>query len=126
MSVQAASPRILLVEDADCLRRAFGRLLRMHGYEVQEAGDGHAALDCLSRFHPQVVLTDLMMPVMDGFELISRLRRDPATSGLPILAITADGTDQARRMAREAGAQDVITKPVDMADLLDRLRVLEL
>src|SRR3954463_3858900 len=96
--------RILLVEDAPFLRYAFGRLLRMHGYEVMEANDGQEALDCISVFRPQLVVTDLMMPGMDGVELIERLRSDPETADLPVVAITADATEQAERKAREAGA----------------------
>jgi CheY-like chemotaxis protein len=115
----------LLVEDAPFLRYAFGRLLRLHGFEVREATDGQQALDALDAFQPQLVLTDLMMPVMDGVELIRRLRADPRTATLPIVAITADATESAERQARDAGAIDVITKPIDLADLLARLRHLD-
>jgi CheY-like chemotaxis protein len=115
----------LLVEDAPFLRYAFGRLLRLHGFEVREAPDGQQALDALDAFQPQLVLTDLMMPVMDGVELIRRLKADPRTARLPIVAITADATESAERQARDAGAIDVITKPIDLADLLVRLRHLD-
>lgn len=118
--------RVLLVEDAPYLRYAFGRLLRMHGFEVREANDGREALDAVPKFQPQLVLTDLMMPVMDGIELIRRLHGDPATEYLPVVAITADATEQAERLAREAGAVDVITKPIDLPSLLERLRDLNL
>jgi CheY-like chemotaxis protein len=118
--------RVLLVEDAPFLRYAFGRLLRMHGFEVREANDGREALDCIPKFQPELVLTDLMMPVMDGIELIRRLHDDPVTEYLPVVAITADATDQAERLAREAGAVDVITKPIDLPALLGRLRELNL
>ena len=118
--------RVLLVEDAPFLRYAFGRLLRMHGFEVREATDGQEALDALEDFHPQLVLTDLMMPVMDGIEMIRRIRADPAFAHLPIVAITADATEQAERQAREAGAIDVITKPIDLPALLERLSGLDL
>ncbi len=114
--------RLLLVEDAPFLRYAFGRLLRLHGFEVFEANDGREALECVSKFRPQLVVTDLMMPVMDGVELIERLRADPATADLPVVAITADATEQAEQRAREAGAVDFITKPIDLPTLLDRLR----
>jgi two-component system cell cycle response regulator DivK len=117
--------RVLLVEDAPFLRYAFGRLLRMHGFEVMEANDGHEALECVSKFQPQLVVTDLMMPVMDGVELIERLRSDPETADLPVVAITADATEQAERKARQAGAVDFITKPIDLPALLDRLRALK-
>lgn len=115
-------PRVLLVEDAPFLRYAFGRLLRLQGFEVREAHDGQDALQCLEDFHPQLVLTDLMMPVMSGLELISRLRDRPDTAAVPIVAITADATTQAEEQARRAGAADFITKPVDLPELLQRLR----
>jgi two-component system, cell cycle response regulator DivK len=115
--------RILLVEDAPFLRYAFGRLLRMHGYEVQEANDGRAAMECVPGFRPQLVLTDLRMPVMDGLELIRRLRSDPKTADLPIMAITADASEQLENRVRAAGVVDFLTKPVNMPELLDRLRV---
>jgi CheY-like chemotaxis protein len=117
---------VLLVEDAPFLRYAFGRLLRLHGFEVCEATDGREALERLGTFTPQLVLTDLMMPVMDGVELIRRLHNDPGTANLPVVAITADATAQAERAAREAGAVDVITKPIDLPSLLGRLRDLNL
>jgi CheY-like chemotaxis protein len=118
--------RVLLVEDAPFLRYAFGRLLRLHGFDVYEATDGNEALKAISEFHPQLVLTDLMMPVMDGVELIRRLHEDPATASVPVVAITADATEHANRQAREAGAVDVITKPIDLPALLERLRDLSL
>jgi CheY-like chemotaxis protein len=117
--------RVLLVEDTPYLRYAFGQLLRMHGYDVREATDGREALDCLAEFHPQLILTDLMMPVMGGLELIGRLRADPRTATIPVVAITADATEQAERQALEAGALEVILKPIDLPTLLESLRVLE-
>ena len=114
--------RVLLVDDAPFVRYALGRLLRKHGFEVCEATDGREALERVSEFHPQLVLTDLMMPVMDGFELTRRLQQRPETANLPVVAITADATEQAERSAREAGAVDVITKPVDLPALLERLQ----
>jgi CheY-like chemotaxis protein len=116
--------RVLLVEDAPFLRYAFSRLLRLEGFEVKEVNDGREALDCLADFAPDLVLTDLMMPVMGGVELISRMRADPANASIPIVAITADGTPQTAQNARKAGAVDVITKPIDLTGLLERLRVL--
>jgi CheY-like chemotaxis protein len=112
---------VLLVEDSPFLRYAFGRLLRMNGFKVREATDGREALDAVDDFHPQLVLTDLIMPVMDGIEFIARLHEDPSTVGLPIIAITADATESTERRARDAGALDVITKPIDMHSLLGRL-----
>ncbi len=116
--------RVMLVEDAPFLRYAFGRLLRLEGFDVKEVNDGREALDALTDFRPDLVLTDLMMPVMGGVELISRIRANPDLAAIPIVAITADATEQAARNARKAGAVDVITKPIDLTALLDRLRVL--
>jgi CheY-like chemotaxis protein len=119
------APRVLLVEDAPFLRYAFGRLLRLHGYDVMEANDGQEALDRLSEFQPELVVTDLMMPVMDGVELIRRLRDDPETVGVPILAITADASRHSEELAREAGADDFIAKPVDLPSLLNRMKLIQ-
>ena len=115
-------PRLLLVEDAPFLRYAFGRLLRLQGFDVREANDGQDALACMDEFKPELVLTDLMMPVMSGLELISRLHDRPETAKIPVVAITADATNQAEEQARRAGAADFITKPVDLPELLERLR----
>jgi CheY-like chemotaxis protein len=111
--------RVLLVEDTPSARLAFGKLLRLSGYDVCEASDGQQALDCVAGFQPQVVLTDLMMPEIDGIELIRRLHENPETARLPVVAITA--TVHAERLAREAGACDVIAKPIDFPLLLERL-----
>ena len=91
-----------------------------------EATDGRAALECLEAFRPHLVLTDLMMPVMDGVELIRKIREVPETAGLPVVAITADATDHTARQALAAGAVDVIHKPIDLPSLLDRLEALHL
>jgi CheY-like chemotaxis protein len=119
------SARVLLVEDAPYLRYAFGRLLRLHGFEVQEAENGCEALDCLATFQPELVITDLMMPMMDGLELISRLRLDPRTAGLPVVMITADATAPNEHRAREAGADEFLAKPIDLSTFLDRLRAVK-
>jgi len=117
-------PRVLLVEDAPFLRYAFGRLLRLQGFDVLEANDGQDALSCVAAFKPQLVLTDLMMPVMGGVELMNQLRALPETAGIPVVAITANVTRQAEDQARKAGAVDFIAKPVDLPELLVRLRKL--
>ena len=69
-----------------------------------------------------MVLTDLMMPVMDGVELIRQLQNTPETSNIPVVALTANTTDEAGEWAREAGAVAVLAKPVDLQQLVDRLR----
>lgn len=113
--------RVLLVEDHDDLRRLFARALRYHGCEVREASGGMEALTLVAGFAPDLVLTDLMMPGMDGVELIGRLRALSETASVPMVAITADTTAEAERRARAAGAVDFIVKPVDIAALLARM-----
>lgn len=116
--------RILLVEDSSDLRHLFARILKGNGFEVCEAANGREALDCLSGFEPELVLTDLMMPDVDGYELIRRLRAMPTMAGVPIVAMTADATNRADREARRAGAADLLLKPFDFRAMLDRLYVL--
>jgi CheY-like chemotaxis protein len=113
--------RILLVEDSDFLRPMFARILRGRGFEVRETCDGLEALLCLEEFRPDLVLTDLMMPVLDGVELIKRLRGIPGLETVPVVVISAMQSAAMENEARLAGAADVITKPVDSDDLVNRI-----
>ncbi len=122
MQVCGDLTRLMLVDDTEALRFALGRVLRLYGFDVCEAIDGQDALNHMADFRPQMVLTDLMMPVMDGIELIRQLHAAPETSDIPVLALTANITDEAGESAREAGAVDVLSKPIDLPHLLERLR----
>jgi two-component system chemotaxis response regulator CheY len=113
--------RVLLVEDNEVLRHLFSRVLRARGFDVTEAGNGRDALDQLVGYEPNLVITDVMMPVMDGVEFIRNLRQIPTMASVPVVAITADGTAETERRVREAGAIDFIVKPVDIPTLLERL-----
>lgn len=113
--------RILLVEDNDDLRRLFARVLRNFGCDVLEAADGTSALGAVAGYSPELIVTDIMMPGMDGVELIGRLRAIPHMSSVPVVAITADDTGEAERRALEAGAADFLLKPIDPVRLLDRI-----
>jgi CheY-like chemotaxis protein len=124
MRVSEEPTRVMLVEDVPALRQALGRALRMYGYDVCETVDGRDALEHLPGFRPQVVLTDLMMPGIDGVELIRRLHAAPETSGIPVVALTANETEEAGESAREAGAVAVVAKPFDLPRLIERLREL--
>jgi CheY-like chemotaxis protein len=83
--------RILVVDDEPDLRFILRRIFERAGHEVADAGHGAAALECARRSLPELVVTDMMMPVMDGHELIRCLRADPATAQIPILAVTGNG-----------------------------------
>ncbi len=103
--------RILIVDDEPDLRYLLRRILESAGHEVAEAGHGTEALECVRASRPDLVVTDMMMPVMDGVELIRQLRADPSTAEMPILAATGD--------AALAGAADaVLAKPYDSAKLV--------
>jgi CheY-like chemotaxis protein len=82
--------RILVVDDEPDLRFIMRRIFERAGYEVTDAGHGVAALESVHQSVPDMVVTDMMMPVMDGAELIRRLRADPLTAPIPILAVTGD------------------------------------
>jgi CheY-like chemotaxis protein len=96
--------RILVVDDEPAQRFALRRIFERAGHEVTEAGDGAAALRAVRESPPDLVVTDMMMPVMSGSELIKRLRCEPATAGIPILAASGDP-----HLALSADA--VISKP---------------
>jgi CheY-like chemotaxis protein len=83
--------RILVVDDEPDLRFILRRIFEGAGHEVADAGHGAAALECVRRWRPELVVTDMMMPVMGGHELIRRLRADPATAQIAILAVTGNG-----------------------------------
>jgi CheY-like chemotaxis protein len=103
--------RILVVDDEPDLRYVLRRIFERAGHEVVEAGHGEAALDSVRAMPPDLVVTDMMMPVMCGADLIGRLRADAATAQIPILAATGDP-----RLAD--GADAVLTKPYESQQLL--------
>jgi CheY-like chemotaxis protein len=113
--------RVMLVEDSDDLRRLFARILKAGGFEVCEAANGREALDRVEAFRPDVIVTDLMMPEVDGFELISRLRSMPSMVAVPIVAMTAAATDETEGEVRRAGVAELLEKPLDPRTLLDSL-----
>ena len=114
--------RVLLVEDTADLRHLYARLLRQHGCIVLDAADASAALEAVVAFSPDLVLTDVMMPAIDGIELIRRLRERPELWAIPIVAMTASPSAECERRARGAGAVDFIVKPADIGRILGRFR----
>ena len=109
--------KILVVDDEPAHRLLLRRIFEKAGHEVSDAGDGAAALRAVAESRPDLVVTDMMMPVMDGAELIRRLRRDPATADIPILAASGD-----THLAD--GADAVVPKPYawrHLADVADTL-----
>ncbi len=111
--------RILVVEDHLDSRDALRALLEAFGYVARVAANGPEAVEAALDGRPDVILMDMMMPVMDGFEAIRELRRRPGTAETPIIALTA--MEGAQELALHAGADDFVRKPVDIRMLLAKV-----
>jgi diguanylate cyclase (GGDEF)-like protein len=116
------SPTVLIVDDEPQNRRLLEALLRPEGYDTLTAGSGEAALARVAVEAPDLILLDIMMPGMDGYEVATALKADPATSGIPIIMVSAQDDRSARLRGLDAGAEDFLTKPVDRGELWLRVR----
>ncbi|MBQ0902291.1 ATP-binding protein [Micromonospora sp. U21] len=114
--------RILVADDNSDMRTYLSRLLTGQGWRVRVVTDGRQALDAVHRDPPDLVLTDVMMPVLDGFELVRRLRADPATRALPVLVLSARAGGEASVVGLSLGADDYVVKPFAAAELIARIR----
>ena len=109
---------LLLVEDNELNRDMLSRRLRKRGYEVDIAVDGQEGLDRVQSARPDLILMDMSLPVVDGWEATRRLKADPATSDIPVIALTAHAMASDREKALEAGCDAYETKPVELPKLL--------
>jgi CheY-like chemotaxis protein len=116
--------KILLVEDNQMNRDMLSRRLLRRGYEVAIAEDGAAALEAVHRDPPALILMDMSLPIMDGWEATRRLKADPRTSAIPVIALTAHAMTEDRDRALAAGCDDFDTKPIDMTRLLGKIEAL--
>jgi CheY-like chemotaxis protein len=110
---------ILVAEDHLDSRDALRALLEAFGYHVLEASNGRQAVDIALELRPDLILMDIMMPELDGFEATRELRRHPSTAGTPIIAVTA--MEGAHQLALQAGANDYVRKPVDIRGLVAKV-----
>lgn len=112
-------PRILVVDDEPQLTRVLRTGLTARGYDVRTAADGLAGFEAFTDWHPDLVITDLAMPHVDGLELCRRLR---AVSQIPIIVLSAKGEEKTKVEALDIGADDYVTKPFGIDELLARVR----
>jgi two-component system, cell cycle response regulator DivK len=117
-------PRILLVEDNDMNRDMLSRRLVRNGYEVFLAVDGQQGADMALSEQPDLILMDMSLPVIDGWEATRRIKANDATRRIPIIALTAHAMAGDREKAMEVGCEDYDTKPVEMSRLLGKIAAL--
>ena len=117
-------PKLLLVEDDEASREMLARRLRRIGYAVEIASDGREALVAAQTAPPDLILMDLTMPDLDGWEATRRLKSDPGTRGIPIIAVTARHEVQDVTRARLVGFDQYVTKPVDLRHLTRKMELL--
>ncbi|HET7746606.1 MAG TPA: response regulator [Vicinamibacteria bacterium] len=117
-------PRILLVEDNEMNRDMLSRRLERRGYEVTIAVDGQQGVDLAQSSSPDLILMDMSLPVIDGWEATRRLKGMEAIRGIPIIALTAHAMSGDREKALEAGCDDYDTKPIELPRLLGKIEAL--
>src|SRR5262245_11900551 len=116
--------RILVVDDDPAVGAALEQILLMEGYRVTRVRDGRAALKSVADNPPDLILLDLNMPNMGGFEVCQRVKSDPTTSLLPVVIVTGESEFDARMQAWDVGADDFLTKPFQVVEVLARCRSL--
>jgi putative two-component system response regulator len=114
--------KVLVVDDEEKNLRLVGAILSSNGYAFATARNGKEALDAVAAYAPDLVLLDVMMPEIDGFEVCKRLKNDPATLHIPVIIVTALENRESRLRGLESGANDFLSKPIDSAELLVRTR----
>jgi CheY-like chemotaxis protein len=112
---------ILIVEDNEMNRDVLSRQLARRGHRVETAADGLQGLAAARERRPDLILLDLGLPDIDGWECARRLKADPATRGIPVIALTAHAMAEDRDTALAAGCDDFDTKPIDLGVLLDKI-----
>ncbi|MBI3738110.1 MAG: response regulator, partial [Chloroflexi bacterium] len=118
------SKRILVVDDDDMMRKMTSTILTRHEFEVLNASNGREALTSLSTNKPDLILLDVMMPEMDGYETCKKIRENSATAAIPILMLTALASIEQKVKGFEAGADDYLAKPFESEELVARVNVL--
>jgi CheY-like chemotaxis protein len=114
-------PKVLIVEDNEMNRDMISRRLSKRGYDVLLAEDGGQGLATAQKERPDLILMDMSLPVLDGWQAVRRLKADPETRAIPVIALTAHAMPADREKALEAGCDDYDTKPVELPRLLEKM-----
>lgn len=113
--------KILIVEDDPSFSRAINHIIQKEGYDVITASNGMAGLRMAKDENPDLLILDVMLPGLDGFEICHQLRQEPLTENLPIIMLSAKGQEIDRTTGLKVGANEYLTKPVDRALLLEKI-----
>lgn len=113
--------RVLITEDEPNIVESLTFILERAGYQVAAVADGEAAMQELRANRPDVMILDLMVPKLNGFEVLKRVKGDPALAALPVLVLSAKGQAHDKQLAEEIGADDFVTKPFSNRDLIERI-----
>ena len=116
------SQRVLIVEDEPHIIESLSFVLGREGFLVSSALDGEAAVEVLRRDPPDLVILDVMLPRLNGFEVLKLAKADPALKSIPVIVLTAKGQQQDRRLAEEIGSDGFMTKPFSNRDVIDNVR----
>jgi CheY-like chemotaxis protein len=117
-------PKILLVEDNEMNRDMLSRRLQRRGYDILIAVDGQQGVTMAQGESPDLILMDMSLPVMDGWEATRRIKGDASTRAIPVIALTAHAMSGEREKALQAGCDDFDTKPLELARLLEKIEAL--
>ncbi|UJQ95564.1 response regulator transcription factor [Mariluticola halotolerans] len=113
---------VLIAEDEPGILESLDFILKRAGWTIQTVTDGDAVFDAIRKLAPRVLVLDVMLPKRSGFEVLKQIKSESATSGLPVLILTAKGQQQDRRIAEELGADGFVTKPYANAEVVEAVR----
>lgn len=113
--------KILIIEDNDEVRENTSEILELAGYTMAQASDGKKGIEMVNKFQPDLIICDIMMPVLDGYGVLHLLGKNPATATIPFIFLTAKAERSDMRKGMEMGADDYITKPFDKIELLNAI-----
>uniref|UniRef100_UPI000C6F445F Chemotaxis regulator-transmits chemoreceptor signals to flagelllar motor components CheY n=1 Tax=Thermotoga maritima (strain ATCC 43589 / DSM 3109 / JCM 10099 / NBRC 100826 / MSB8) TaxID=243274 RepID=UPI000C6F445F len=116
------SKKVLLVDDSAVLRKIVSFNLKKEGYEVIEAENGQIALEKLSEFTPDLIVLDIMMPVMDGFTVLKKLQEKEEWKRIPVIVLTAKGGEEDESLALSLGARKVMRKPFSPSQFIEEVK----